>query len=131
MAAGGTMGLLCLMGLLILLHRRLTHPRIANVTRPGDKILLLWLLVTLLLGLPTIVVSAVHMDGHMKVPFMTWPQHLFTFRGDPASDIAYPPVLFKANLFMGLSLFSIFHLPPTHPVLMAFASRGHLAPPRP
>src|SRR3546814_20665129 len=55
MAAGGTMGLLCLMGLLILLHRRLTHPRIANVTRPGDTILLRWLLVTLLLGLSTIV----------------------------------------------------------------------------
>jgi len=126
MAAGGIMGMLCLAGLLILLHRRLTHPRIAHATRPGDKILLLWLLVTLLLGLSTIVLSAGHMDGHMMVLFMTWAQHIFTFRGDAASYIADAPVLFKAHLFMGMTLFVIFPFTRLVHVWSGFASVGYL-----
>jgi nitrate reductase gamma subunit len=72
------MGTMCLAGLLILLHRRLTNARVSAVTRFGDKVLLLWLLVTLLLGLSTIFESASHMDGHMMVLLMTWAQHIVT-----------------------------------------------------
>ena len=43
-------GQLSVRRLLILLHRRLTNARVSAVTRTGDKVLLLWLLVTLLLG---------------------------------------------------------------------------------
>ncbi len=46
MVAGGVMGILCLAGLLILIHRRLTNARVSAVTRRGDKLLLLWLLTT-------------------------------------------------------------------------------------
>ncbi|MBO9354305.1 respiratory nitrate reductase subunit gamma [Bordetella petrii] len=126
MAAGGTMGLLCLAGLIILLHRRLTDPRIARASRPGDKLLLLWLLVTLLLGLSTIVVSAGHMDGHMMVLFMTWAQHIVTFQGDAAGYIADAPALFKAHLFMGLTLFVIFPFTRLVHVWSGFASVGYL-----
>ena len=41
MVAGGVMGGLCLIGLLILIHRRMSDPRIAATTKPGDKLLLL------------------------------------------------------------------------------------------
>ncbi|MBV7485171.1 respiratory nitrate reductase subunit gamma [Bordetella sp. BOR01] len=126
MVAGGVMGGLCLAGLLILLHRRLTDPRIARTTRPGDKILLLWLLVTLLLGLSTIAVSAGHMDGHMMVLFMTWAQHIVTFQGDAAGYIADAPALFKAHLFMGLTLFAIFPFTRLVHVWSGFASVGYL-----
>ncbi|GAB1576880.1 respiratory nitrate reductase subunit gamma [Bordetella petrii] len=126
MIAGGVMGTICLAGLLILLYRRLTHPRIARVTRPGDKLLLLWLLATLLLGLSTIVVSAGHMDGHMMVLLMTWAQHIVTFRGDAASYIADAPLLFKAHLFMGLTLFVIFPFTRLVHVWSGFASLGYL-----
>jgi len=126
MIAGGVMGGLCLAGLLILLHRRLTHPRIAKATRTGDKVLLLWLLATLLLGLSTIVVSAGHMDGHMMVQFMTWAQHIVTFQGDAAGHIADAPALFKAHLFMGLTLFVIFPFTRLVHVWSGFASVGYL-----
>ena len=108
MAAGGLLGLLCLAGLLILIHRRLTDPRIAAVTKPGDKILLAWILITLLLGLSTIFVSANHLDGHEMVLLMTWAQHIVTFRSGAAEFVANASWLFKLHLFMGMSLFVIF-----------------------
>lgn len=127
MVAGGISGTLCLIGLLILLHRRLTDPRIAAVTKPGDKILLLWILITLLLGLSTIVESASHTDGHMMVLLMTWAQHIVTFRGDAAEYIVTAPWLFKAHLFMGLTLFVIFPFTRLVHVWSGFASVTYLS----
>ncbi|KOF54133.1 nitrate reductase [Achromobacter sp. DMS1] len=126
MAAGGVMGGLCLIGLLILIHRRMSDPRIRAATRPGDKLLLAWILATLLLGLSTIALSAGHMDGEMMVRLMTWAQHIVTFRGDAASHIADVPPLFKAHLFMGLTLFVIFPFTRLVHVWSGFASLGYL-----
>ncbi|CAG9187173.1 respiratory nitrate reductase subunit gamma [Cupriavidus pinatubonensis] len=126
MTAGGVMGTMCLAGLLILLHRRLTNARVSAVTRTGDKVLLLWLLVTLLLGLSTIFESARHMDGHMMVLLMTWAQHIVTLRGDAASFVAEAPLLFKVHLLMGMSLFVIFPFTRLVHVWSGFASVGYL-----
>ncbi len=108
MAAGGVMGSMCLIGILLLLSRRLGNERLRAVTTWKDKIVLLWIFATLLLGLSTIFVSASHLDGHMMVQLMSWAQHVLTFRGDAASFVADAPVLFKLHLFMGMSLFVIF-----------------------
>ncbi|MFS2113798.1 respiratory nitrate reductase subunit gamma [Herbaspirillum frisingense] len=127
MSAGGVFGTLCLLGLAILIHRRLTDARIAAVTRPADKLLLLWLLVTLCLGLSTIAESAQHRDGHMMVLLMTWAQHIVTFRGDAAGFIEGAPLLFKAHLFMGLTLFVIFPFTRLVHVWSGFASITYLS----
>ncbi|WP_374361419.1 respiratory nitrate reductase subunit gamma [Pseudoduganella danionis] len=108
MVAGGTMGTLCLIGLLMLLGRRLSNERVAARSTWKDKLVLLWLLATLLLGLSSIFVSAGHMDGHMMVLLMGWAQHIVTFRGDAADLILTAPLIFKLHLFMGMSLFVIF-----------------------
>lgn len=108
MAAGGIMGSLCLIGILILLVRRFSNERILAVTTIKDKVVMLWILATLLLGLSSIFVSAGHMDGHMMVLLVTWAQHIVTFRGDAASFIVDAPLIFKLHLFMGMSLFAIF-----------------------
>ena len=108
MVAGGIMGGLGLIGILILLVRRFTNDRIRAVTTFKDKIVILWILATLLLGLSSIVVSAGHMDGHMMTLLMSWAQHVVTFRGDAASFIIGAPLVFKLHLFMGMSLFVIF-----------------------
>lgn len=105
---GAGLGTLCLVGLLILLHRRFTEPRIRAVTRMGDKILLLWLLLTLLLGLASIFVSVNHLDGHVMVLLGSWAQHIVTFRSDAAELIVDVPWLYKAHMFMGMTLFVIF-----------------------
>ncbi|OGB21046.1 MAG: respiratory nitrate reductase subunit gamma [Burkholderiales bacterium RIFCSPLOWO2_02_FULL_57_36] len=106
--AGGIMGTMCLVGILILLHRRFTNDRLRAVTTFKDKVVLLWILATLLVGLSTIFTSSGHMDGSLMVQFMNWAQRIATFRGDAASYIADVPALFKLHLFMGMSLFVIF-----------------------
>jgi nitrate reductase gamma subunit len=126
MVAGGTFGTLCMVGLMILLHRRLTDSRIAAVTKTGDKILLLWIFITLGLGLSTIFESAHHTDGSMMVLLMTWAQHIITFRGDAAEFIVAAPLLFKLHLFMGLSLFVIFPFTRLVHVWSGFASVSYI-----
>jgi nitrate reductase gamma subunit len=108
MVAGGVMGLVCLAGLAILLARRLAAERLRHATTFRDKVVLLWILVTLLLGLSSIYVSASHMDGHTMVTLMNWAQHVLTLRGDAAGFIVGAPLLFKLHLVMGMSLFVIF-----------------------
>ncbi len=108
MTAGGVMGSFCLAGVLILLHRRFSNDRLATNTTWRDKLVLLWILVTVLLGLSTIAVSAQHLDGHEMVLLMTWAQHLVTFRGDAPQFIQEASPIFKLHLFMGMSLFIIF-----------------------
>jgi nitrate reductase gamma subunit len=105
---GGIMGVLTLAGILILLHRRFVNDRLRAVTTFKDKVVLLWILATLLVGLATIIPSTSHMDGALMVQFMNWAQHIVTFRGGAASFVADAPALFKLHLFMGMSLFVIF-----------------------
>ncbi|MBQ5939554.1 MULTISPECIES: respiratory nitrate reductase subunit gamma [unclassified Massilia] len=108
MIAGGIMGGLCLIGILLLLARRFASDRLRKVTSVKDKVVLLWILATLLLGLYSIVVSADHLDGHTMVQLMQWAQHVVTFRGDAPDFILDAPLVFKLHLFMGMSLFVIF-----------------------
>ncbi len=127
MVAGGMMGLMYLVGLAILLHRRLTNVRLSALTKTGDRVLLLWILVTLLLGLSTIGVSASHMNGVMMVRLMTWAQHVVMFQGDAASYIAGEPLVFRAHLFMGMTLFVIFPFTRLVHVWSGFASVTYLS----
>ena len=49
-----------------------------------------------------------HLDGHEMVKFMTWAQGIFTFQSDAASYVADASPIFKAHLFLGLTIFLIF-----------------------
>ncbi len=126
MVAGGVMGALCLTGILILLVRRFSNARLLAVTTFKDKIVVLWILATLLLGLSSIYVSASHTDGHMMVLLMSWAQHVVTFRGDAAQFIADAPMIFKLHLFMGMSLFAIFPFTRLVHVWSGFGAIGYL-----
>jgi nitrate reductase gamma subunit len=126
MIAGGLMGSLCLVGLLTLLVRRFFNDRLRAVTTLKDKVVMLWILATLTLGLSTIVLSASHTDGHLMTLFMQWAQHVITFRADAAAFIDEAPLLFKLHLFMGMSLFVIFPFTRLVHVWSGFASVGYL-----
>lgn len=126
MTAGGIMGLLCLAGILLLLARRLGNERLRAATSLKDKVVLLWILATLLLGLGSIVVSTEHLDGHTMVQLMSWAQHIVTFRGDAAGFILEAPLVFKLHLFMGMSLFVIFPFTRLVHVWSGFGAIGYL-----
>lgn len=108
MTAGGVMGLICLAGLFILIVRRFSSDRLSVNTTWRDKLVLIWILITLLLGLSTIIVSAEHTDGAEMVALMAWAQHIVTFKADAAAYILSASWVFKLHLFMGMSLFVIF-----------------------
>jgi len=106
--AGGSAGLLCLVGLLLLLHRRLTDDRIRATSRPMDIFILVLLLAQLLLGLFSITAALQHLDGSEMLKFMSWAQHLVTFRFDAADYLADVAPVFKLHIVLGMTIFLIF-----------------------
>jgi nitrate reductase gamma subunit len=105
---GGVAGLFCFVGLTMLVHRRLFDPRIRRTSSFADIAILLLLYAQLVLGLITIPVSLGHLDGGEMVRFMTWAQHIVTFRAGAADLVAGAHPLFKLHLFLGLTVFLVF-----------------------
>ncbi|MHB1233294.1 MAG: respiratory nitrate reductase subunit gamma [Burkholderiales bacterium] len=108
MISGGIAGLICLAGITLLLHRRLAEPRIRATSKPMDIFILLWVFVTLLLGLTSILFSARHLDGSDMLLLASWAQHIVTFRSGAAEFLLAVPLIFKIHLFFGMTLFLLF-----------------------
>jgi nitrate reductase gamma subunit len=106
--AGGFFGVMMLVGLLLLIHRRLTNARVRATTKAMDWVVLWLLLAQLALGLATLPLSAQHLDGSEMVKFMTWAQHIVTFQGDAAALIAGVSPIFKLHLLIGMTIFLVF-----------------------
>lgn len=106
--AGGVFGLMCLIGLVLLIHRRLAEPRIRATSTRMDIFILFWILATLLLGLLSIFVSLGHPDGSVMVLLGYWAQHIVTFRAGAADFIVSVHWIYKAHLFFGMTLFLLF-----------------------
>jgi nitrate reductase gamma subunit len=108
MVSGGIAGTLALVGLTILLHRRLVDPRIRQTSSTMDILLLFLLWVQLALGMATVPLSAQHLDGSMMLVLAEWAQRIVTFRGGAADLVAGAPWVFKTHMVLGLTLFLIF-----------------------
>jgi nitrate reductase gamma subunit len=106
--AGGVAGVMCLVGGLLLLHRRLFDARIRNTSSFGDTAILVLLLAQLCLGLATIPLSLEHRDGEEMVKFMNWAQSIFTLRAGAAAHVADVHWIFKAHLTLGLTILLVF-----------------------
>ncbi len=131
MGTGGTLGLLILVGLLLLIARRLGDARLKATTRPMDWVTLLWLLATLLLGLSTIAVSAHHLDGAQMLLLMSWAKGVVTFQGGTAAAfIASASPVFKVHIVFGLTLFLLFPFTRLVHIWSGIASVAYLARPR-
>lgn len=127
MVTGGIAGLAAFIGLSLLLHRRLTEPRIRAVTRHGDIVIVLLLWLQLLLGLATIPLSAQHLDGGMMVRLAEWAQRIVTFRGGAAELMEGVGWIFQAHLFLGMTIFLVFPFTRLVHVWSGFAATTYLA----
>lgn len=105
---GGVAGIAALAGGAMLLHRRLTDPRILATSTFSDISILVLLLAQLLLGIGTIFVSLQHLDGEEMVRFMLWAQGIFTFRTDAWEHVRDANLVFKLHVFLGLTIFLLF-----------------------
>lgn len=108
MVTGGVAGVLGFVGVTILLHRRLTDARIRRNSRASDILLLVLLWLQLALGLATIPLSAQHLDGSMMIRLAEWAQRIVTFRGGAVDLLADASWVFRAHMFLGMTVFLIF-----------------------
>ena len=106
--AGGVAGIFAFIGASMLLHRRLFDPRIRRNSSFSDIAILFLLWLQLVLGLATIFVSLDHLDGHEMVKFMSWAQGIFTFEAGAAAYVIDVHPIFKAHLFLGLTILLVF-----------------------
>ena len=106
--AGGVAGAMCLVGGLLLLHRRVFDARIRATSSFGDTAILALLLAQLCLGLAPIPLSLEHRDGDQMVKLMYWAQGIFTFQPGAADYVADAHWVFKAHLTLGLTIFLVF-----------------------
>ena len=126
MVSGGIAGLLGFVGLTLLLHRRLTEPRIRATSKPSDILILLLLWLQLLLGLATIPLSAQHLDGSMMVRLAEWAQRIVTFRGGAVELLEGAGWIFKTHLFLGMTIFLVFPFTRLVHVWSGFAATTYL-----
>ncbi|MFY9509420.1 MAG: respiratory nitrate reductase subunit gamma [Rubrivivax sp.] len=106
--SGGIAGLVCFVGLTLLLHRRLFDPRIRLTSHRTDLAILVILWVQLCLGLVTLPFSFAHRgDAHAMLVLADWAQRIVTFRPDAAALLAldWP---FKLHMVLGMTIFLLF-----------------------
>ncbi|WHZ14648.1 MAG: Respiratory nitrate reductase gamma chain [Nitrospira sp.] len=107
MISGGLFGFACLIGLVLLIHRRVTEPRIRATTHTMDMIVLVWILLTLSIGLSTLYFSAHELSGGYLIPLSQWARHIITFRGGAASWVAEVPLVYQVHVVGGMTLFAL------------------------
>ena len=108
MVSGGVFGVLGFVGVTLLLHRRLSDERIRLNSKTSDIVLLVLLWAQFALGLATIPLSAQHLDGSMMLKLAEWAQRIVTVRGGGVELLAEASWIFKAHMFLGMSIFFIF-----------------------
>jgi nitrate reductase gamma subunit len=123
--SGGAAGLVCFIGLTLLLHRRLFDPRIRLTSHRTDIAILVILWVQLVIGLVTLPFSLGHSDGGAMLALSDWAQRIVTFRPDASGLVAldWP---FKLHLVLGMTIFLLFPFSRLVHVWSGFATIGFL-----
>lgn len=129
MTAGGVAGLLGFVGVTLLLHRRLTEPRIRVNSKTSDIVLLVLLWLQLALGLATLPLSAQHLDGSMMMRLAGWAQRIVSFQSGAPEMLAEASWIFKAHMVLGMSLFLIFPFTRLVHVWSGFGAAAYLVRP--
>lgn len=106
--AGGVAGVIALVGGLLLAHRRLSDPRIRATSSFWDVAILLLLIAQLLLGLISVPHSIATAEEGEVLKFMAWAQGIFIFQADAAAHITDVPLIYKAHIVLGLTIFLVF-----------------------
>lgn len=105
---GGPAGIAALIGSSMLLHRRLTDPRIRATSSMADIGIMALIWLQLLIGLLTITQTLQHMDGAEMVRFMTWSQSVVTWNINAWVTVVDVHWLYKAHIFLGLVITILF-----------------------
>lgn len=109
MGVGGFFGVLCFIGLTMLIKRRLTDPRVRANSSTMDIVILLLIYLQLIIGIFTIYISSGHMDGNEMYNLMSWSRNLLTLRPVAAVEyIAGVHWVYKLHVTLGITVFVLF-----------------------
>lgn len=109
MGVGGLFGVLCFVGLTMLVKRRLFDPRVKATSSLMDTGILLLLYAQLILGLISIYISFGHMDGSEMLNLMNWSRYVLTLRPNEAVEyISGVHWIYKMHVTLGITLFVLF-----------------------
>ena len=107
MVIGGIAGFVAIVGLTILIARRLGDPRIRLNSRKWDIAVVLMLWLRLALGLLTVPLSAFHMDGVLFETLTSYLKSVVTLDSGAAALMAEVPLPYKLHILLGFSLFLV------------------------
>ena len=105
---GGVAGVVCFVGLTLLLHRRLFDSRIRQTSTTMDIFVLVMLWVQLTLGLVTLPFSLAHPDGSVMLVLAHWAQGILTLQPVDAKALQSLPWPYLTHLVLGMTIFLIF-----------------------
>ena len=124
--AGGVAGVLCFIGLTLLLHRRLFDPRIRLTSHRTDIAILLILWLQLSIGLATLPSSLHHVsEPTTMITLATYLQGIATLQPNAAlvSGIEWH---FQAHMLLGMTIFLLFPFSRLVHVWSGFGSVAYL-----
>ncbi len=124
--AGGISGVICFIGLSLLLHRRIFDPRIRLTSHRTDIAILLILWVQLSIGLVTLPYSWGHREeATTMIVLANYLQGIATLRPDAAMlvGIGWP---YLAHMLLGMTIFLLFPFSRLVHVWSGFASVAYL-----
>jgi nitrate reductase gamma subunit len=124
MVVGGVAGLVAIVGLTILVARRLGDPRIRLNSRKWDIAVLFLLWAQLALGLLTVPLSAFHMDGVLFEMLTSYVKGIVTLNGGAAEVMSDVPLPYKLHILLG---FTIFLISPFTRMIHIWSGAGALA----
>ena len=105
---GGPAGIAALIGASLLMHRRLTEPRIRATSSRMDITIMALIWLQLAIGLLTITQTLQHMDGSEMVRFMNWSQSIVTWNINAWVTVVDVHWLYKLHIFIGLIITALF-----------------------
>ncbi|MFC4297176.1 respiratory nitrate reductase subunit gamma [Castellaniella hirudinis] len=123
---GAILGVMCLIGLLLLIHRRWVEIRLLHNSSTSDWVTLLWVLLVLVVGIASIFTSVHHTDGAVMIQLGEWAQRIVTFRGGAVGAMEGVPAVYRLHMVLGMTLFVIFPFTRLVHVWSGFASVTYL-----
>ena len=124
MVVGGIAGVVAIIGLSILLHRRLGDPRIRLNSRKWDIAVAMLLWLQLALGLVTVPQSAFHIDGVLFETLTSYVKGIVTLDGSASSLMTDVPLVYKLHVLVG---FTVFLVSPFTRMIHIWSGAGALA----
>ncbi len=107
MTVGGLAGAIAIVGLSILIHRRLADPRIRANSRVSDIAVVFLLWAQLALGLLTVPFSAADMSGGLFQTLVAYVQGIVMLRPAVAELMPAVPLVYKLHILLGFTIFLI------------------------